>query len=166
MLQGALQRYSPSIPTCPTPYPSPQLRPVIIDVVPPRFELAGSELPVGGVTSQSAAVAEGRVISHNDDAYVSRQEVVEIRPMVQAMASHIQAPVPNHIQALRSEHLNRLTSGPTGRPTLDVALDAANFPFIQGTTQAAPVKHGVVKIKNVCLSTIVSHTAMDYLQAV
>jgi hypothetical protein len=105
------------------------------------------------VTPQSAAVAEGRVISHNDSAYVTHQEVVEIRPMVQAMAPHIQAPVPSHIQALRSEHLNRLTSGPTGRPTLDVALDPANFPFIQGTTQAAPVKHGVVKIKNVSLLT-------------
>jgi hypothetical protein len=56
---------------------------------------------------------------------------------------------PAEIRAIRSAQLNKLTDGPTGLPTLDVALSAENFPFIESTTQAAPVGYGVVKIKNV-----------------
>jgi hypothetical protein len=63
-------------------------------------------------------------------------------------------PVPAEIRALRSEHLNSLTDGPTGLPTQDVALSPDNFPFIESCTQAGPVSYGVVKIKNVSQSNI------------
>jgi hypothetical protein len=58
------------------------------------------------------------------------------------------------VRAVRSDQLNRLTDGPMGLPTQDVALNPDNFPFIESTTQAAPVGHGVVKIRNVCASTL------------
>jgi len=61
-------------------------------------------------------------------------------------------PVPAEIRAMRSAQLNKLTNGPMGLPTQEVALDPVNFPFIEATTQARPVGHGVVKIKNVCHS--------------
>ncbi|KAL2198807.1 hypothetical protein P885DRAFT_67949 [Corynascus similis CBS 632.67] len=58
-------------------------------------------------------------------------------------------PVPAEIRAMRSAQLNKLTNGPMGLPTQEVALDPDNFPFIEATTQARPVGHGVVKIKNI-----------------
>ena len=58
-------------------------------------------------------------------------------------------PVPAEVRAMRSAQLNKLTDGPMGLPTQDVALDHENFPFIEATTQAAPVGYGVVKIRNV-----------------
>lgn len=61
-------------------------------------------------------------------------------------------PVPAEIRAVRSTQLNRLTEGPTGMPTQEVALSPESFPFMETTTQAAPVGHGVVKIRNVCPS--------------
>lgn len=61
---------------------------------------------------------------------------------------------PPEIRALRSHHLNSLTDSPTGMPTLEIALDPKNFPFIESCSQAAPAAHGVVKILNV--STISS----------
>ena len=58
-------------------------------------------------------------------------------------------PVPDHIKSLRSAQLNNITSGPTGRPSLEVALDPKNFPFVDSPRLAAAVNHGVVKLKNV-----------------
>ncbi|KAL2260121.1 hypothetical protein VTK26DRAFT_5986 [Humicola hyalothermophila] len=62
-------------------------------------------------------------------------------------------PVPDEIRAVRSEKLNRLTAGPAGVPTQDVALDPENFPFIESTTQTGPVSYGVVKIRNIPFAT-------------
>jgi hypothetical protein len=61
-------------------------------------------------------------------------------------------PVPAEIRAVRSTQLNQLTDGLTGMPTQEVALNPESFPFMETTTQAAPVGHGVVKIRNVCTS--------------
>ncbi|EAQ90009.1 hypothetical protein CHGG_06628 [Chaetomium globosum CBS 148.51] len=62
-------------------------------------------------------------------------------------------PVPAEIRAVRSTQLNRLTEGPTGMPTQEVALSPESFPFMETTTQAAPVGHGVVKIRNIPFGT-------------
>ncbi|KAK3372400.1 hypothetical protein B0H63DRAFT_496912 [Podospora didyma] len=63
-------------------------------------------------------------------------------------------PVPAAIQAQRSEHLNKLTRGPTGLPTIDAALQNTNFPFIESCTQMVNAqKHGVVKIRNIPFNT-------------
>ncbi|KAL2161128.1 hypothetical protein VTH06DRAFT_8347 [Thermothelomyces fergusii] len=62
-------------------------------------------------------------------------------------------PAPAEIRAVRSDQLGKLTDGPTGLPTQDVALDPDNFPFIEAATQARPVGHGVVKIKNIPFGT-------------
>lgn len=58
--------------------------------------------------------------------------------------------VPVQIRNMRSKQLNELAAGPTGRPRPDVALDAANFPFVESARNAQPTTHnGVVKLKNV-----------------
>ncbi|KAH6855302.1 hypothetical protein B0I37DRAFT_388952 [Chaetomium sp. MPI-CAGE-AT-0009] len=62
-------------------------------------------------------------------------------------------PVPAEIRAVRSTQLNQLTDGPMGMPTQDAALSPENFPFMETTTQAAPVGHGVVKIRNIPFGT-------------
>lgn len=62
-------------------------------------------------------------------------------------------PVPAEVRVMRSAQLNELTDGPMGLPTQEIALNPQNFPFMESTTQAVPVGHGVVKIKNVCPST-------------
>lgn len=56
------------------------------------------------------------------------------------------------ISKLRSEQLNVLTGSPSGLPTLHVALDPANFPFIESAKQCRAENHGVVKLGNVCTS--------------
>lgn len=58
-----------------------------------------------------------------------------------------------HVRRLRSKQLNALTdTGANGRPRLDAALDAANFPFVESGRNAQPTHHcGVVKLKNVSL---------------
>ncbi|KAK3298154.1 uncharacterized protein B0H64DRAFT_414995 [Chaetomium fimeti] len=62
-------------------------------------------------------------------------------------------PVPAELRAVRSTQLNQLTEGPMGMPTQDIALYPENFPFMETTTQAAPVGHGVVKIRNIPFGT-------------
>jgi hypothetical protein len=57
--------------------------------------------------------------------------------------------VPLEIRAQRSEMLNRLTSGPIGRPTYEIAMDIANFPFVEMAKLSVPATYGVVKLKNV-----------------
>ncbi|KZL80620.1 rna rnp-1 protein [Colletotrichum incanum] len=70
-------------------------------------------------------------------------------PPQNAVASY-GAPVPDYIRAQRSAELNRLTAGPTGLPTAQVALHEANFPFVDPATSPAHfVVRGVVKIGNI-----------------
>jgi hypothetical protein len=56
---------------------------------------------------------------------------------------------PEPVQALRSGHLNRLTSAGTRLPDLQMAMDPENFPFLEGARQAVAANYGVVKLKNV-----------------
>jgi hypothetical protein len=58
--------------------------------------------------------------------------------------------VPVEIRLMRSSQLNKLTEGPTAMPNQEAGLSSENFPFMEGTSQAMPVGHGVVKLKNVC----------------
>jgi len=68
----------------------------------------------------------------------------------QPQAMTVYQAVPDHIKLQRSALLNDLTAGPTGRPTLEQALDPKNFPFMQSSDQSSPGNsHGVVKLKNV-----------------
>lgn len=49
-----------------------------------------------------------------------------------------------------SDGLKILTCKPSGLVTLSVALDPANFPFMEASRQARASSSGVVKLKNVC----------------
>lgn len=55
----------------------------------------------------------------------------------------------SELQAQRSNMLNMLTNTPSGLPTFAMAMDPANFPFVEGARQAYAINHGVVKIRNV-----------------
>ncbi|KAK1671948.1 hypothetical protein BDP55DRAFT_635370 [Colletotrichum godetiae] len=58
--------------------------------------------------------------------------------------------VPDYIRAQRSTQLNRLTGGPTGRPTANEALHQVNFPFVESPPRASHfVVRGVIKIGNI-----------------
>jgi hypothetical protein len=59
----------------------------------------------------------------------------------------------DQVRALRSSQLNRLTATGTGVPTFQVAMDPANFPFVEGARQAMSTNYGVVKLKNVSFQT-------------
>lgn len=72
-----------------------------------------------------------------------------IEPLSNALVLHNNY-VPDYIRQQRSKQLNELTNGPTQRPTAEVALDTANFPFVEGARNAqATPGYGVVKLKNV-----------------
>lgn len=90
--------------------------------------------------------------SHNISQALMLPSVPEESHMAVVTRQMAYGPVPAEIRAVRSDQLNRLTDNPMGLPTQDVALDPDNFPFIESTTQAAPVGYGVVKIRNVCTS--------------
>lgn len=141
---------------------APRLAQPIVDEAPPRFVLAGAAPPVDNQAVKVTGAGSAQLVPYNADPFsagppnVAQQQVVALHPSSLTMAPHIGGPVPDHIKGLRSAHLNRITDGPMGRPTLDVALDPANFPFIQSTSQAEPVSYGVVKIKNVGFAS--SHT--------
>ncbi|GKT46066.1 uncharacterized protein ColSpa_06247 [Colletotrichum spaethianum] len=69
---------------------------------------------------------------------------------IQNAAMSYGAPVTDYIRAQRSAELNRLTAGPTGLPTAQIALHEANFPFVEPATRPAHfVVRGVVKIGNI-----------------
>lgn len=53
------------------------------------------------------------------------------------------------IEPQRSSQLNELTNTPSGYPSINVAMDPANFPFVDGPRQGKPQNFGVVKLKNV-----------------
>ncbi|KAK3331111.1 hypothetical protein B0H66DRAFT_580088 [Apodospora peruviana] len=122
---------------------------------PPRFSLEGISSPTnGGIIVSDRPDDPFSSPTNNDRAVVSRA----LLPMVEESdetspgpISH--GPVAPEIQALRSEHLNRLTQGPTGLPDTEVALDPANFPFIESCSQSSPVSYGVIKIKNIPFAT-------------
>ncbi|KAK2075490.1 hypothetical protein P8C59_009613 [Phyllachora maydis] len=60
---------------------------------------------------------------------------------------------PAHIKALRSRVLNKLTAGPLGQPTVEMALHHSFFPFVESASMAEPKDHGVVRISNIPFST-------------
>ncbi|TLD22150.1 hypothetical protein PspLS_08094 [Pyricularia sp. CBS 133598] len=63
--------------------------------------------------------------------------------------------ISEHVRSQRSQALNRLTSGPTGRPSAVEALDSNNFPFVETARVVAPdaCTNGVVKLKNIPFAT-------------
>ncbi|KAL1862751.1 hypothetical protein Daus18300_008395 [Diaporthe australafricana] len=137
---------------------------------PPQFALGSPALAHQQVYSNviSPSSAGGQVSTHGTVAssgHSSSNSVVDpfngpalpgviqpIEPQT-AMVLHENA-VPVHIRNMRSKQLNELTAGPTGRPRPEVALDAANFPFIESARNAQPTTHhGVVKLKNIPFGT-------------
>ncbi|KAK4125129.1 hypothetical protein N657DRAFT_570749 [Parathielavia appendiculata] len=81
------------------------------------------------------------------------QSVPENNQLALAPYTGLHSQVPPEIRAVRSAQLNKLTEGPMGLPTQDMALNPQNFPFMESTIQAAPVGYGVVKIKNIPFGT-------------
>ncbi|KAH6973419.1 hypothetical protein BKA56DRAFT_690540 [Ilyonectria sp. MPI-CAGE-AT-0026] len=57
------------------------------------------------------------------------------------------------IEAQRSSQLNELTTTPSGYPSINVAMDPANFPFVDGPRQGKSQNFGVVKLKNIPFAT-------------
>ncbi|KAF7563884.1 hypothetical protein G7046_g266 [Stylonectria norvegica] len=58
-----------------------------------------------------------------------------------------------NLHAQRSDKLNMLTRTSTGMPTLSMAVDPLNFPFVEGPRQAPQQNRGVIKLKNIPFAT-------------
>ncbi|KAH7309090.1 hypothetical protein B0I35DRAFT_360210 [Stachybotrys elegans] len=67
--------------------------------------------------------------------------------------TYIPKPPSSEIQAQRSGKLNALTNTPTGLPTLAMAMDPQNFPFVEGARQMNVRNYGVVKLRNIPFAT-------------
>ncbi|KAJ4413443.1 hypothetical protein N0V85_003560 [Neurospora sp. IMI 360204] len=83
-------------------------------------------------------------IPNHHSGYETPNENYAVMPHVP-----ISGPPPPEVRAARSAQLNRLTDGPSGLPTAEVALHPDNFPFIESCSQASASDAGVVKIKNI-----------------
>ncbi|KAK3695588.1 hypothetical protein B0T22DRAFT_438552 [Podospora appendiculata] len=139
---------------------------------PPAFDIGkGSARENGNGASSAAVEADPFASSPDKDCAVvvssstdkhravvvsSSRELVLVAPEEaeqSVAASLVSGPVPAEIRAMRSEQLNKLTDGPTGVPSADMALDPANFPFIESCSQASSAQNGVIKIKNIPFAT-------------
>lgn len=127
---------------------------------PPPFNLGGGSTSKQQYNASQATASDSdpfstpsspeRTIGSMHSQALTLSMVPEEEPQFAMM--HNQAafgPVSAEIRAIRSDQLNQLTEGLMGLPAQDIALNAENFPFIEGCSQAAPVSHGVVKILNV-----------------
>ncbi|KAJ9155346.1 RNA recognition, RNP-1 [Pleurostoma richardsiae] len=130
----------------------------VVSLPPPRFALATpapqmtASGPVSHQQAQNDPFGGGPLVplySVGQQAQTSGPVVVHQPINVAPMCT----PVPEHIRAQRSEQLNRITAGPAGRPNLEVAMDNANFPFVEGARQCGPATYGVVKLKNIPFAT-------------
>ncbi|KAK7398620.1 hypothetical protein QQX98_012005 [Neonectria punicea] len=61
--------------------------------------------------------------------------------------------VQNFLPPQGSSQLMQLTNGLTTYPSMELAMDPSNFPFVDGPRQAQPQNHGVVKLKNIPFAT-------------
>ncbi|KAK4153719.1 hypothetical protein C8A00DRAFT_15075 [Chaetomidium leptoderma] len=136
---------------------------------PPVFNLSRQQAAKDHENSQAIDYEESQTMGQGSDPFLSpTPKGANVHTISQALVlpsvpEHNQlplipyqesyGPVPAEIRAVRSTQLNKLTEGPMGLPTEDVALDSQNFPFIESTIQAAPVGHGVVKIRNIPFGT-------------
>jgi hypothetical protein len=139
---------------------------------PPTFNLGGGSATYKPYTSSQTTASDSdpfSTTSSPERAIAPTNSQALTLPMVPedgqlSLIRHQLAygPVPMEIRAIRSDQLNKLTEGMVGLPTLDVALNADNFPFIESCSQAEAVSHGVIKIGNVSLSIfpmlLVPHT--------
>ena len=132
-------------------------------IPPPAFNLGRGPVPVKRYNGSQSAASDSDPFSSSSssegttmDSRFSQALTLAAVPeddQFGLVHSHMSyGPVSEEIRAVRSEQLNRLTEGPTGVPTQDVALAPENFPFMESSTQAAPVAHGVIKIRNVSSS--------------
>ncbi|KAK3905536.1 hypothetical protein C8A05DRAFT_12655 [Staphylotrichum tortipilum] len=94
-----------------------------------------------------------RVPASNNLAALILRSVPEENDQTLNSRLALHGPVPAEVRATRSAELNALTDGPMGLPTQETALDPDNFPFMESTTQAAPVSHGVIKLRNIPFGT-------------
>jgi hypothetical protein len=145
-------------------------------VPPPTFNLSRQDAVTSHEETQYMAQASDPFMSPGAKSatdYGYSQALVlgsvpEENQMALASQQLAYGPVPAEIRAVRSVQLNRLTEGPIGLPSREVALDHANFPFIESATQAAPVGYGVIKIRNVSNSASVSNaffSGADYTRS-
>ncbi len=140
------RNFAPRAGTMPTPMPPPAFnigcQPATKTHEESRF-MAPDADPFLSPPPKSAHV-------HGDSQALVLAPVPEDNHMALVMRQPYHCQVPAEIRMMRSAQLNKLTDGLMSLPTQDVALDSQSFPFMESTTQAAPVGHGVVKIKNVC----------------
>ncbi len=143
------RNFAPRAGTMPTPMP------------PPAFNIGRQSAPKTHEGSRFKAPDADPFLSpspkgahiHGGSQALVLASVSEDNQLALTMRQSYHCPIPAEIRMMRSTQLSQLTDGPMSLPTQDVALDSQNFPFIESTTQAAPVGHGVVKIKNVCSFT-------------
>lgn len=110
---------------------------------PPKFDLG---IVVATRNNDAGSVPAYSVPASDRNAAASANHNVDNTEVVPFIASECVLPL-EQVRCARSDHLNRLTA--TGLPTLETALNPANFPFIEGARQATAINHGVVKLKNV-----------------
>ncbi|KAG6028453.1 hypothetical protein E4U41_000670 [Claviceps citrina] len=100
---------------------------------PPKFDLSGAVAVQSPGTTHSAEQAfQNSVVPFVEQPYSSPQ---------------------NQLQSLSSSQLNQLTAAENGLPTLQVALQPENFPFLEGARQSMAVNYGVVKLRNIPFAT-------------
>lgn len=124
-------------------------------VAPPPFMLQGAS-PVGGTRGVASGSNDPFLSSpqNKERVVIASSSRIILPPVQEADENPLPAaPVPAEIRTLRSQHLNILTSGSLGLPTAEVALNPANFPFIESSTQCVLFSYGVVKIKNIPFAT-------------
>lgn len=83
------------------------------------------------------------------DPFVHNQ-IVSIQAPVYQSLPVVPAPAPYPPIPISSK-LSFLMSTPSGMPSLQMAMDSQNFPFVECGKRATAVNHGVVRMKNVSI---------------
>ena len=115
----------------------------INDMPPPAFNLSGAATATQGPFGTPAMHSQADHLAQPMALATIPQDQVVPLPAITT------GPVDPAIRVLRSDKLNKLTAGLTGRPLVGIALADDNFPFTEIHSQAAPVEYGVIKIKNI-----------------
>lgn len=123
---------------------------------------AAGTLPPRGTTASTGPSSSSNSVVDPFNGPALPSVIQPIEPQ-SAMVLHEGGGVPRHIRRARSKQLNALIdTGSNGRPRLEAALDASNFPFLESARNAQPTAHiGVVKLKNVSLRILCPLLILD-----
>lgn len=133
----------------------------VVNAPPPKFALAVNHAPSqADVQSQDPFVSPRRIHAPrglNSQAPEPSRALVPYQtadnPVATFNMGDLIEAVPGYNPIQPSEKLQSIRNTPTGRPSVEQAMNSANFPFVDGPRQAAPKNNGVIKLKNIPFST-------------